>query len=192
MTNDAKSGSSKKLNEPKRRTADKKDLLKGPQENRVMYDLEILRSLRSIVRSIAKHSQKLNVNHNITVPQSICLLTVSQKGPLTATEISKNIHVSPSTIVGILDRLEKKDLIKRDRSSKDRRRVMVTITKNGLDVVKNAPSPMQDLLTEALNRLPEIEQAAISLSLKKIIDLLKEKDIHVDDGGLPILDHSDE
>ena len=62
-------------------------------------------------------------------PQLMCLRTVIANGPLTATAISREIHVSPSTVVGILDRLEDKGLIRRERGREDRRIVFVTATK---------------------------------------------------------------
>ena len=81
------------------------------------YDLRILRALRRITRSIALHSRQLSAGSNITAPQLVCLRTVIDKGPLTATAISREMHVSPSTVVGVLDRLEDKGLVMRERST---------------------------------------------------------------------------
>ena len=138
-----------------------------------LYHLEILKSLRQIVRAVAIHSKKLDHDHNLTVSQLICLLTLEDKEPLTATKISEYIHVSASTVIGILDRLEEKGFIQRIRSKSDRRLVDVTITEKGLKAAKEAPPPLQDVLATSVRELPEIEQVAISLSLKKIVDLLK-------------------
>ncbi|KCB40034.1 sugar-specific transcriptional regulator, TrmB family [Bordetella hinzii 5132] len=90
------------------------------------YDLRILRALRRITRSIALHSRQLAAVSHITAPQLMCLRTVIANGPMTATAISREIHVSPSTVVGILDRLEDKGLIRRERGREDRRIVFVT------------------------------------------------------------------
>ena len=95
------------------------------------YDLRILRALRRITRSIALHSRQLSAVSHITAPQLMCLRTVIANGPLTATAISREIHVSPSTVVGILDRLEDKGLIRRERGREDRRIVFVTATEAG-------------------------------------------------------------
>lgn len=97
------------------------------------YDLRILRALRRITRSIALHSRQLSAVSHITAPQLMCLRTVIANGPLTATAISREIHVSPSTVVGILDRLEDKGLIRRERGREDRRIVFVTATDAGRD-----------------------------------------------------------
>src|SRR5690625_4472847 len=107
------------------------------------YDLRILRALRRITRSIALHSRQLSAYSNITAPQLVCLRAVVENGPLTATAISREIHVSPSTVVGILDRLEDKGWIKRERGRQDRRIVFITATEQSKEQAKNKPSPLQ-------------------------------------------------
>lgn len=138
------------------------------------YDLRILRALRRITRSIALHSRQLAAVSHITAPQLMCLRTVIQLGPLTATAISREIHVSPSTVVGILDRLEDKGLVRRERGREDRRTVFVTVTPAGIELAHEAPSPLQKHLADALNALPELEQATITLSLERIVALMEQ------------------
>src|SRR5690606_13146303 len=137
------------------------------------YDLRILSALRRITRSVALHSRQLAAYSNITAPQLICLRAVIQHGPMTATAISREIHVSPSTVVGILDRLEDKGLIRRERGKQDRRIVFVTATEAGTQLADDTPSPLQKKLADALNELPELEQATITLSLERIVDLME-------------------
>ena len=139
------------------------------------YDLRILRALRRITRSIALHSRQLAAVSHITAPQLMCLRTVIANGPMTATAISREMHVSPSTVVGILDRLEDKGLIRRERGTEDRRIVFGTATEAGREVATQAPSPLQKHLADALNALPELEQATITLALERIVDLMEEE-----------------
>ena len=137
------------------------------------YDLRILRALRRITRAIALHSRQLAADSHVTGPQLICLRAVTEKGPLTATAISREIHVSPSTVVGILDRLEDKGLVRRERGREDRRTVFVSATQAGFELAAQAPSLLQKKLAEGLNALPELEQATITLSLERIVDLIE-------------------
>jgi len=145
-----------------------------PAATAQQYDLRILRALRRITRSIALHSRQLAAVSHITAPQLMCLRTVIASGPITATAISREIHVSPSTVVGILDRLEDKGLVRRERSREDRRTVFVTATPAGVALAEEAPSPLQKHLAEALNALPELEQATITLSLERIVALMEQ------------------
>lgn len=148
------------------------------------YDLRILRSMRRIIRSVDLYSKQLASASGITAPQLICLLAVVDHGQLTATAISREIHLSPSTVVGILDRLEEKGLVRRDRDREDRRVVTVTATDAGRRLASEAPSPLQKTLADSLNVLPELEQATIALSLERIVALMEVQ--HLDSS--PILE----
>jgi DNA-binding MarR family transcriptional regulator len=144
------------------------------QVENTQYDLRILRALRRITRSIALHSRQLAACSNITAPQLICLRAVIDNGqPITATAISREIHVSPSTVVGILDRLEDKGLVRRERGREDRRIVFVSATEAGVALAESTPSPLQKKMADALNELPELEQATITLSLERIVRLME-------------------
>ena len=70
------------------------------------YDLRVLQALRRIIRAVDLHSRKLLAQHRITGPQLVCLLAVEENQPVTGSAIARHVHLSPSTVIGILDRLE--------------------------------------------------------------------------------------
>ena len=140
-------------------------------------DLRILRALRRIIQAVDIHSRKLASRYKITSPQLVTLLCVAEQGPITTSEIGRQVHLSNSTVVGILDRLEAKHLVRRERSATDRRQVLVSATDMGAALVASAPSPLQDVFAEALHGLPKLEQTAIALSLERIVELMSAKDI---------------
>ena len=142
------------------------------------YDLRVHQALRRIVRGVDLYSRKLFVMHKITGPQLICLLAVQEREPATASAIAREIHLSASTVVGILDRLETKGLVRRQRNSTDRRVVHVWLTGAGRELLERAPSPLQDSLTEAMSELPEEEVAAMAESLETIVEIMEVRDIN--------------
>ena len=144
-----------------------------PEIPRTRYDLRILRSLRGIIRSVDLYSRELAATNQITAPQLVCLLHAADHGPVTATGIGRTVHLSASTVVGILDRLEEKGLIERHRSLEDRRQVQVRATAAGVELARRAPSPLQQTLAKALNALPELEQATIALALERVVTLME-------------------
>lgn len=137
------------------------------------YELRIIQSLRRIIRAIEIHSRKLVQKYQITGPQLGCLLVLLEEGPLLGTRLARKLYLSPSTVVGIVDRLEEKGLVTRERSPSDRRQVQVSITETGRQVATQAPSPLQDRLSEALKSLPELEQVSITLALEKVVELME-------------------
>lgn len=145
--------------------------------NRDSFSVWIFRSLRRIMRAVDVYSHKLSVEHKITSPQLLCLQTLDEDGPLTNSAMAKIVHLSPSTIVGIFDRLESRGLIVRERSTQDRRVVLVHITKGGRNLVKTVPSLLQNRLAEGLDALPENELLVIAQSLEQIVDLLEVADV---------------
>lgn len=140
------------------------------------YRTHILQSLRRIIRAVDLYSRKLATNYSITGPQLVCLEAIVDLGPVTATRIAREIHLSASTVVGILARLEEKGLILRHRSERDRRQIHVMPSETGRRLIENAPSPLQDTLTKALGGLSDLEQATIALSLSRIVELMEASD----------------
>ena len=148
------------------------------------YELRILISLRRIIRAVDQYSRKLRTEHNITGPQLICLLHIFNEKPHTISQISQSVSLSASTIVGIIDRLEEKGLVTRERGNIDRRQVKVIATEKGKEVTKLAPSPLQDIFSKNLKDKTELEQAAIALSLENVVEMMEAKDIE----AAPILE----
>lgn len=137
------------------------------------YDLHILRSLRKIIRAIDLYSHRLSDTCGLTVPQLICLSTIAHSKRLTEIELAKFVHISPSTLVGILDRLELKQFIRRERNLADRRQIFISVTSLGQKTVSRAPSPLHENLAIGLQKLPIKQRANIALSLKHIVDLME-------------------
>lgn len=147
------------------------------------YDLQVLQSLRRIMRAVDIYSRKLKTQCNLTAPQLVCLNALADGGPETVSRLAHHVHLSPSTIVGILDRLERHGLVERHRDSEDRRVVNVTATASGRKLVATAPSALQESLARGLAALPEKEQATIAHSLTKVVELMEAG--HID--AAPIL-----
>ncbi|WP_372797053.1 MarR family winged helix-turn-helix transcriptional regulator [Pontiella sp.] len=136
------------------------------------YGLRVLKSLRRIIRAVDIHSKKLSHDYQITAPQMICLYSLQKNGSMTQSQLAKDVDLGMSTVNGIIDRLEAKKWIVRKRDDHDRRKVFLEITDSGKLQAYEAPALLQDKLSEALQALPELEQAAIALSLERIVELM--------------------
>ena len=140
---------------------------------------EIVYSIRRLMQAGEHYTKELNKIYNVSAAQINCLLALHENGPLPPSQIAKHVMVNSSTITGIIDRLEKKDLVKRLRISKDRRVITVELTKTGKMLAENAPSPIQQKIIDGLNKLSPSEIEQITLTLKRLTDMLDVQDLKV-------------
>lgn len=141
----------------------------------VRNELRILYALRQIIRRADVDSRRLSADHEITGPQLLALTTVANDSDITAKDISERIHVSPSTVVGVLDRLEQRGLIQRERSEQDRRRVLVNATSQGRKLVRRVRYPMLESIQDVLEEMPQRRRDDLASALEKLVAKLQEK-----------------
>lgn len=141
------------------------------------YLFRILQSLRQSIRAVDQYSKELAAKYHVTAPQLICLNEIQQQEPVTLTTLARQVHLSPSTVTGIIERLEKKKLIERIKDDKDKRKLLISLTDEGHQLIDDAPKPLQDRLAESFSSLPEEEQLSIVTSLEKVVDMVQARNI---------------
>lgn len=137
------------------------------------YSKRIIFALRKIMQQIDQHSHTLDKKFGITVPQLGCLYEIYEKGSMTLSVLSKEVHLSMSTLVGVIDRLEEKNLVKRVRNLVDRRVIFIEITHKGIEFVQSTPQLLHNRLDIYFKQLPETEQILIANSLDLLVGILK-------------------
>lgn len=147
-------------------------------------ELRILRSFRRIVRAIDLDSKRLAEQFQVTGPQLLCLTQLVAHERRTPSLLARDLHLSASTIVGILDRLEQKGLAIRERDATDRRLLWALPTDAGRALVGAAPLPLHETLSRGLARQSELERATIALSLERVVELIEAEAIE----AAPILE----
>jgi DNA-binding MarR family transcriptional regulator len=90
-------------------------------------------------------------------------------GGLPTLEIAERMIEQAPGITRLLDRLEGKKLVRRERPSDNRRQVLCYITKPGLDLLQELETPVRDTVNQALHRLDasEIEELIRLLELAR-------------------------
>jgi len=145
---------------------------------------EVLVSLRRVIRATDLHSKHLAKTTGLTAPQILLLQTIRNKGEMTIGELASIMNLSQATVTTIIDRLEKRELVKRERSTTDKRKVFALLTDNGHEVLKSAPIPLQDQFARQFADLQEWEQTMIIASLQRIAYMMDAQ--HID--ASPVLD----
>ena len=145
---------------------------------------QVLIALRRVIRATDLHSKYLAKTTGLTAPQILVLQTIREKEAISVGEVANEISLSQATVTSILDRLEKRQLVYRERSQQDKRKVNVYLTNQGVDVLKQAPMPLQDQFTRQFADLQEWEQTMIVASLQRIAHMMDAQ--HID--AAPVLD----
>jgi DNA-binding MarR family transcriptional regulator len=117
------------------------------------------------------------LQHGLSGPQLLCLRQLRAQGELLSGALAKGMSLSPATVTGILDRLEARGLVARERQVEDKRTVVVRLTDGGRALIEQAPPPLQDSFVRKLRALPERRQAEISRTLKTLVSIMSAEGI---------------
>lgn len=121
-----------------------------------MTFIDILIRLRKIVRSVNLESKRVEKEQGVSIPQLLCLqyLAEQEDYKTNAVKLKAFLNLNASTISGILHRLEKKGLVEKLPKPSDKRVTLISLTANGMDLIKSAPITFQQKLSEKLQALP--------------------------------------
>lgn len=145
---------------------------------------QVLTSLRRVIRATDLHSRRLAKTSGLTAPQILLLQAIRKMDSATIGQLANEVSLSQATVTNILDRMEKRDLVRRERSTIDKRKVHVHLTDRGEEVLIDAPTPLQDYFARQFNDLQEWEQTMIIAALQRVAYMMDAE--HID--ASPVLD----
>lgn len=145
---------------------------------------EVLVALRRVIRATDLHSKHLAKTTGLTAPQILLLQTIRNKNEATIGELANDMSLSQATVTTILDRLEKREFVYRERSKSDKRKVHARLTDSGIDMLKGAPIPLQEHFARQFGDLQQWEQTMIISSLQRVAQMMDAQ--HID--ASPVLD----
>jgi len=133
----------------------------------------VLLALRRIARAASVHSRHIQQAYGLTSPQLFLLRELARRGEATGGELARAASLSHATVTGILDRLERRDLLVRQRSDQDKRRVFARITDAGRALLDSAPPPLQYRFLEEFRKLRDWEQSLLVASLQRVAGMME-------------------
>ena len=137
-----------------------------------------------MIRATDIYSKKLAKTTGLTAPQMLLLQTIRTKGELTIGELATAMSLSQATVTTVMDRLEKRHLVSRQRSTVDKRKVHARLTAEANKILEQAPVPLQKNFSTRFNVLDEWEQTMIISSLQRVAKMMDAE--HID--ASPVLD----
>ncbi len=89
------------------------------------------------------------------------LFVLSGEGPLPMNRLAELLDVSQASATGIVDRMEQRGLVARERAAEDRRIVRVVLTPQGEGLIASVATERRDKLVSLLDTLAEEDAAAL-------------------------------
>lgn len=137
---------------------------------------EILRSYIHMTRSMSRRFRQYFGQMDLTFPQAMVLTALQEDGEMPISHLAEYTGSANSTVSGIVDRLEKLELVKRVRSDEDRRVIYVALTDKYRAALQSEQPNVNDCFSGVLEKLTEEERAGIAAVLDKLCRVLNEDD----------------
>ena len=138
------------------------------------YDMLI--ALRQIIRCTDLHSKKLVKKYGLTGPQLILIQVIANEGEIVLGTLAKKVSLSQATVTNIVERLEQRGLLSRRKTENDKRRVIVSVTPKGKEILTQKPSLLDESFTRKFDGLEDWEQNLILSMIQRIAHMMSEED----------------
>jgi DNA-binding MarR family transcriptional regulator len=124
----------------------------------------VLGASRALVAVAAR--SLANLAEDVTLAQYRVLVELAARGPLRPADLATALAVDRSTATRMCERLVRKQLVSRRRTSTDRRTVRVSLTPLGRELVDEATRRRRAEIAQILRRMPSADQRPVLTALR--------------------------
>lgn len=117
--------------------------------------LLFMQRLWDLTHALNVRSRRMSRDLGVTGPQRIVIRMIGLMPQCSATDLAKALAMHPSTLTGILARLERDGLIGRTVDDDDRRRARLELSAKGKRVDKSQKGTAESAIRRALSRADE-------------------------------------
>ncbi len=115
--------------------------------------LGFMRALWALDHALQSASKRMEAGLGVTAPQRLVVRIVGRFPGISAGELSEILHLHPSTLTGVLQRLGERGLVVRRADPGDARRALLELTAKGRAVDALRSGTVEAAVRRALRRL---------------------------------------
>lgn len=138
--------------------------------------ITFMRTLWRLVHGLDVRSKWMERNLGVTGPQRLVIRVVGSEPGIGASEIATALDLHPSTLTGILARLERRGLLRRVQHPTDRRRATFQLTAPGRKINRERQGTVEAAVRRALARASARDRAATETVLGALVRELERPD----------------
>lgn len=146
----------------------------------------ILDCIRRLVRYIRINDRASQTQVGLSGAQLFVLHELEETPALSLSELALRTMTDQSSVSVVVTRLVDAGFVSRDRDAVDARRLVLTLTKSGRAVLQRAPTPPQEGVIEACDRIQAADRKRLAELFTRLIEELGEA------GGTPPMMEFDE
>ena len=135
--------------------------------------LDFMQRLWAVVHELQSISKRMDATLGVTGPQRLVIRILGRRPGLSAGELAAIMHVHPSTLTGVLRRLQARALVERRVDPGDARRVLLHLTTSGRRLDQKRIGTVEDGIERALARLGRRQATSTGAALKVVMEELR-------------------
>ncbi len=116
--------------------------------------IKLIRAAESVSGRVNRHLDEVN----LTVSQFGVLEALLHLGPMCQKDLAQRLLKTGGNLTLVIDNLEKRQLVKRERDSSDRRQIYVHLTRSGEELINDIFPRHVAAVVEDLKILTDLEQ----------------------------------
>jgi DNA-binding MarR family transcriptional regulator len=117
--------------------------------------------LNALGRRLWAESEKATEDFDLRGRHVMTLILLSEGGALPQSDLVQSLEMDPTTVVGLLNELERDGLVERRRSTEDRRRHSVALTASGARKLAEFEAILVDVERRVLSNLSEEQRSML-------------------------------
>lgn len=137
--------------------------------------LDFMRVLWAVDHRLQSASKRMQASLGLTGPQRLAVRIIGRYPEIGAGRLAAILHVHPSTLTGILRRLEKAGLVARGGDERDGRRAVFNLTAQGRSIDRGRQGTVEAKVRSALERQPASRVAAAQRLLADLADSIDDE-----------------
>jgi DNA-binding MarR family transcriptional regulator len=134
--------------------------------------LQFMQLLWAVVHGLERTSKRMSHEVGVTGPQRLVLRVAGLFPGLSAGDLAAILHVHPSTLTGVLQRLTEQGLLHRVEDQRDRRRAVLRLTTRGARVNAVNSGTVEHAVARALAGVSGRDRAATRRVLQRLAQRL--------------------
>jgi DNA-binding MarR family transcriptional regulator len=129
----------------------------------------VLDSIRRIVRALRLFDRRAERRFGLSGAQVFVLQKLGDGGAISINELAGRTHTHQSSVSVVVRKLVGRRLVRRSSSSKDARRVELSLTRRGRRLLRSAPPSAQDRLIASLAAVSKARRRRLGALLTELI-----------------------